>query len=706
MKILKISLLSLVLGTWPFEARAAERSLHTIATGNGHGFQIFDTKSERIVGFLDHPYRFLRPNEDIRDDGVERRNLLEDFAFGMNSKHGHVWVDRLSPSETEYLKETNIIRSVSRVDGKPVERIFFSPFGLEKNALVAMFRAAATTKRADVSTAFARLQFHLGANPQPEELHKSPMRVVKLPGETVSRRKGRVPMWIERSRGLGAMVYIPLQEKPFLTCQIQGGTKPKVVDEFGHPNCKGADITLELAAPADREGWFGVLVVYVEDVKKLESEIKSIETWIAGRSNQTILNDSLAEFEAWRKRPEVKFSSASEEKLWRQSETVLRMSQVREANRFEKGKLHASHGMVLASLAPGHWTIGWVRDGVYATVALARSGHLREAKKSLNFFLNAQPVGKYKSYVGGVDYRVSLTRYFGNGEEEADYSGTSSPNIETDGWGLVLWAAREYLDASGDTAWLSESTRDGKVYDVLLRGIARPIESQLETGRHGRIMKPDSGIWEYHQDNAKHFAFTNIAAARGLCDFASIAKRHGRKKDHQKYARLSGEVRSSFLKSFVAPEGFLIAALERNHEFDHDAQVAEAFGLDVITDFDSQLAKKTLSHLELLKLPEGGFMRIDGDISYETNEWIFINYRMAGTYLRMGQRANALALIDRMTERATKNFNLLPEMYNRATNEGGLGDYAGSLPMVGYGPGVFVLSLLERAGKFSARNCD
>ena len=117
--------------------------------------------------------------------------------------------------------------------------------------------------------------------------------------------------------------------------------------------------------------------------------------------------------------------------------------------------------MILASLSPGQWHSGWVRDACYAIVALARSGHFTEAKAALNFFLDAE-AGKYRSYVGGVDYRVSTVRYFGDGEEESDYSGQTTRNIETDGWGLVLWAARNYVERLGRQRLAGRDHRQGR----------------------------------------------------------------------------------------------------------------------------------------------------------------------------------------------------------------------------------------------------
>src|SRR5262249_48218234 len=184
--------------------------------------------------------------------------------------------------------------------------------------------------------------------------------------------------------------------------------------------------------------------------------------FLGGRTADKVLADALAEHEAWRK-PPVAGLSADELSTWRQAETALRMGQITEP--WQDG-LH-NHGMILASLPPGGWHTGWVRDASYATVALARSGHADMAKDCLDFFLGAD-AGRYGSYLGNVPYRISVVRYFGDGEEEADYSGQPTRNIEIDGWGLFMWAARAYVDASGDTAWLSSTTKRGDtVYDAI-----------------------------------------------------------------------------------------------------------------------------------------------------------------------------------------------------------------------------------------------
>jgi len=157
-----------------------------------------------------------------------------------------------------------------------------------------------------------------------------------------------------------------------------------------------------------------------------------------------------------------------------------------------------------------------------------------------------------------------------------------------------------------------------------------------------------------------------------------------------------------FLDSFGDSNGFLIGALERSGVTDLDSAVAEAYGFDIFPDYENTLAKKTLEHLEVLRLPTGGFSRVAGTSSYEIDEWPFVDLRMASVYLRMKQPQVARALIQRIVEQAVANNQLIPELFAPTP----LQDYKGSNPMVGYGSGAYLLAILDREGLFENHDCD
>jgi len=650
-----------------------------LPTGNGHGFHIYDEAAGRLAAFMDHPYRYLRAPKDLTVDGPESRNILEDLTLGADDGGLFSGWER---EAVEYSGQSNIIRTALRSGQKRAEAYYFSPFGLEMNALLALAHVPS-------GGGTARLKFSLGANAaSPDVMHRT-LKVERIAGERIQKIPGA---WVQTGNGKGAVVFIPVGGDGTLSCAAAGeGTPPAVIE--GETVCSGGVVSAEMRLPA-KDGWFGLLAAYVEEPAQAPAAVETARRWLAGRAPQDILKDSLSEWEAWRKPALARLRGEDETKTWRQSEAVLRMAQVREPNIRKEGALRVNNGMILASLPPGCWATGWVRDGAYATAALARMGHWKEAKASLNFFLNAEPVGKFKSYAGNSDYRISLTRYYGSGEEEADHSGLPQPNIEFDDWGLFLWAAGQYVKASGDAAWLSEPTRKGSVYEAMRDGVAKPLEENLEPPPLPRILQRDSSIWEVH-GNARHYAFSNIAAIRGLSEFADMARKTGHADDALKYSRLAGEMRADFEKCFAGADGGLLGALERSPGTDLDGAVVEAVSLEAVNP-KGRLAKDTLDKLQKLRTRAGGYKRNGGSDDYDVNNWIFIDLRMAGAFYRSGRRAEADALLNLATGRAAANFNLLPEEYNVLDRDGPVGAYIGSIPMVGYGAGVYALSLLDR----------
>lgn len=645
----------------------------SLAIGNGFGYQIYDSSKNRLTGFLDHPYRYLRPSsEDPKKEGPERRNLLESFSH--ETEGGPL--ESGSPQKVEFVEETNILRA--QFSGG--ERYFLSPYGLEENILISLVHFNGKPP-ANLTT---KIDFHLGANPKSPMFWVTTIDVVKIPGEKVrSAKEGDLTYWIETGKGEGSVLYIPLSQDVAGQC---------------NPACEAPSVRLTLTETPKK--WSGLAMIYVEEKKSISDSIKNFKKWRLKKTPEEILQTSLLDWSAWRKEPKVQFVNEAERKIWRQSETVLRLSQVLEKNLPGSRR---NHGMILASLPPGAWTTAWVRDGSYATVALSRIGHFEEAKKSLNFFLEADPVGQYSSFVNGQNYRISLTRYFGNGAEEADYANQSTPNIETDGWGLSLWAARQYVEHSGDTAWLKSRTTKGQVYDVLKKGIVKPIESQLDAKTF--LMKPDSSIWEVHQQNAKHFLYTSMSAARGLCDFAALAKKMNHEEDYKKYSTLSEKIRKSLLTRFRAPENFLLGALERSKESDTDGATLEVFSWGLLESPTNELASKTLRNLENLKTPSGGYKRMASLAEWELNEWFFIGARMANALWLNGRKQDGDQILSMLIDRSAKNHHLIPEMYNSVKEAGPLGEFAGSAPMSGYGAGIYLMTLLDRQGLRENGNC-
>jgi hypothetical protein len=682
------------LGLQSAEAIEPVKSFPYLVTGNGFGFQVYDANANAIKHYLERPYRYIRANAQNPDgEGLVRRNLVFDTYFGVKGS-GAAWLGGRAPTEIGYVAESNMIRSAVTAAGVSTETFFVSPFGYQGNAMVMLLKVTNTSGSAVPVTAYSIHNFKLGSAPNPDE-----------PGANNESINFDGTVATESGPGGGTIVYAPIGGVDVSSCA--DNTFATVAAGSGltsTPSCTGTDkknaFSKDLGSLGPGQSkWWGVAVLF-EDGNGSASKA-AWSTFAAGREPDVLHADLLAEFEAWRKPPPAGLD-ASETAIWRQAESVLRMSQILES--YQESPRRKNHGMVLASLPPGGWHTGWVRDAMYAIVAMARTGHAEEAKKGVNFFLDAD-AGYFKSFLKDVPYRISTVRYYGDGEEEADFSGHPTRNIEIDGWGLYLWGARQYVDTSGDTAWLSETTKKGDtVYDALKTGVAEPLAANME---EAGMAIADASIWEVHWGNREHFLYTTATAARGFCDMATLARRAGKMEDIERYRGLHDRAVVAMETFFIDSNKVLAGSLERLARGNNyrDGSTLDALVWDLIP-ADGAIGKATLGSMSFLQTPAGGYKRLEGSQDqYDTDEWILIDLRAASAFQRSGDTTKAAQLLGWVTAQGSVNYNLLPELYNTRSSSGQIGAYSGSIPMVGYGAGAYQMTLLDRAGSFEANDC-
>lgn len=438
-------------------------------------------------------------------------------------------------------------------------------------------------------------------------------------------------------------------------------------------------------------GSTGWAIVTVESAGELGAAVRDVVEWQHGAAAAALAAREVQEHDAWRVTPPPSLAGPARQ-LWRQSETVLRMGQIREPNR--NGRY--ADGLILASLPSGEFFIPWVRDMAWATVALARMGHVDEARRALDAFLDARDVGLFPERVRGVPYQISTVRYFGDGAEEADYSGEDAPNVELDGWGLVLWAAGIYVEASGDTAWLSSHTYRGSVYANLRDFVAEPLLANVDAAGDGTIVAADTSCWEQNDLPRMHYACTTIAAIEGLRAFAALARTMNDTATAStvdtEVARLVTGFRSAFVRG-----GRLHGVVENSPKNDMDGALLNAINAGVET--DPTIVASTLEAMTLLSVPSGGYRRVTGDSGYERQEFLFVDFALARAWLRVGRTTDADAMVSRIVAQSALDHFLVPEMYVSARSRefrGVIGAPTGSIPMVGFGAGAYVIYQLDR----------
>ncbi len=669
-----------------------------LVTGNGHGFSLFEHSANAVTQFLERPYRFVKadPGNPL-GDGIVRRDLAYDTYFGIKVGSSASWFGGKTPTDVGYVDESNMVRSTYSFAGVRTESYFVAPFGHERNALVMLLKITNTSASAVSVTAYSIHNFKMGtaANPDaPGDNDES----ITWDAATASAT--------ETGPGGGALVYQTIGGADVSSCSTDAYTTVAGGGTLApQTSCNGNDRTNTLAKnlgsiPPGESRWWGVAVLLDVDGNAASART-SWSAFLGGKTAEQLHASILSEFETWRK-PPAPGLSAGELGVWRQSESVLRMAQVRET--YVESPRRKGHGMILASLPPGGWHVGWVRDASYAIVALARSGHGDEARSAIDFFLNAD-AGLYASYLNNTPYRVSTVRYFGDGLEEADYSGHPTPNIEIDGWGLALWAARAYVDSSADTAWLGQLTKKGDtVYDALKTGVADALVANLE---QSYVAIADASIWEVHWGNRQHFLYTTAAAARGLCDMATLARRAGRTADVAYYRDIAEKVGNAIRHNFIDGNRVLAGSLEKlatgsNYR---DGATIEALTWNIIPISDP-IATATLDSMPYLQTVVGGYKRVEGSGDpYDNAEWLLVDLRAASAFRRAGNVTKADELLGRVTYKASANHNFIPELYNTESGSGPIGAYSGSIPMVGFGAGAYLLTTLDRAGLYENSDC-
>jgi len=194
-------------------------------------------------------------------------------------------------------------------------------------------------------------------------------------------------------------------------------------------------------------------------------------------------------------KPVVHFAGEQERHLWRQSEVMLRMAQSREPNRPGRN----NNGLIVAALPDGVYFTPWVRDMACALDAFIHMGHQAEARAGLLAYSNAQPTGKMRAQTAGVDYQISVVRYFGDGSEEPFFTEEGATNIEFDDWGWLCgcWAN---TCANLTTPTCSTPPRIAGCFNPSARDlVVKPLLANLESYGGGEIVAADTSIWEEHK---------------------------------------------------------------------------------------------------------------------------------------------------------------------------------------------------------------
>jgi GH15 family glucan-1,4-alpha-glucosidase len=651
-------------GSTPARAEASPHlSEQYLPSSNGIAAIAWDRSQSKLDQWLEHPYQ-------AESAGAQTRNFIYDSYPGVRDGTTGTWLDTVTPSVIEYVPGTGVVHTTRMVGTVKLDEYDFAPMGLAEHASVMLLEVTQSGAPVPID-AYGIFNYHLGSgSPSPG-----------TDSETISYDATNDAYYESGPSGV-AFAYGSVTRSTHHGCTpnnpfglLNAGSDLADDPGTGGPTTDAvAGLQSSLGSPAANAAtWAGWLTVLAPDANG-QAAIQRVRTWVAGRTPDKLLADEVASWQAWTK-PAPAGASAQESAVALQAQTVLRMGQVAETG--------GGSGQILASVAPGTWNISWVRDMAYAVVGLVRSGHYAEAKAAIAFQMQAQ-VGAYQQYVG-APYQISVVRYYGNGSEWSD-SNANGPNIEFDGFGLFLWELDQYVQASGDTASLGQwwPAVKSRVADVL-------VDLQQANG----LIAADSSIWEVHWNGQqRHFAYTTITAANGLCSASRLAQAAGDTADVPTYLAAGQKSRDALLPNLRATDGSLVQSTEALAAGTGylDAAVMEAIDMGLI-DPTLHTAAATLADIENGLVPASGrgFKRSDAGDAYSSNEWVFVDLRAARALELQGNTTYSQSLFAWNVDQASDNFGELSELHDPVT-----ADYAGQSPMVGFGAGAYLVSLFDR----------
>ena len=745
----------------PMYAHAAvpvQQTRFDLPFSSGHGAGLLNLETGKLVQFREHLFAAEEPQLDEEGheiwDGsqfaaVYTRDLLYDAYFGARVAGEQFWLPEL-PVDYDvsgyvgYTDETTggtgIVAMVQHAGAIEFTTFVFSPRDIPHGAGVLALRVRNNSNQplSDVQ-AFSLANFHLGygrAN-SPWEVGED----IGENGETITDDGDVI-----RERGFAGAIAThalgPVSHKGFApgvsVYDIVNDTLGDLPDNAPPPNAADASVAalqFDLGTIGAGQGaWTGIAFVHNPDPAGGEAAKQWIESYVGGQGAKALVDAEIAawaDFQGQLTLPEG--LDDDEAMLVRHSAAMLRMGQVQEESyflrphvandgdvrrtRFEPNTLpgvvqHNAQGALLARMPPGNWTYAWIRDGAYGVAGMAVLGMQQAARDGLMFYLNAES-GLFKDWneladYNMPDYQISLVRYYGFGVEETDFN-DFGPNLEFDGFGLFLWALRVYEDVTGDTSVADDN------WELIATEIADVIIALVEpeTG----LLRPDSSIWETHWNGReRHFAFTNITAARGLCDAAAIAERRGDNARATAYQEAAEALRDAIAQRLTDGNGALAVNTEELGlgEGYWDAAVLDAIAMGLF-DPNGMIAQATLDGLDAnLSVEAGeGWSRNDDrwdhpnaeDLSpwgsdYDSAEWVITDLRGSIAKRMAGDDARADALTNWVLDQALANFLMVAETFDE--NDG---TYKFNTPMLGFGAGAYTLSLAHRAGMFNEPAC-
>ncbi len=641
-----------------------DKMYHYITSSNGFSAVVFDDLLKRVKMFYPHIYK----NYD-KDTLVN--NIAYDTYFGILIDGSGFWLPERDENYNKvgYITGTGIIHTERSIGNLTIEEFFYSPLSLNFSSMVMLIKIKIDYSIEKLSV-YSIHNFHLGqkdgvTNNLKERIIYDTSDMFFETSESSNYIAGYKPV-------LSGTIHSTNPVNPYNA--LKSGSGLSSVEDSGVVDDAVCGFQKDFSSlKLGDEVWFGVLILYGDDKSDKDKMALKAKDYLKNYAPQDLLEQEKAEWGLFFDRLDSRFKEkANLDPILKNAAVLLKMAQVREEN----DTVRRPSGQILASIPPGMWNITWLRDMMYSIYALIAIGAEKEAFNALNFILNAR-TGDYREYVG-TDYKFSVCRYYGDGVEESD-SNEDGPNIEFDGPGLFLLGIELFIRKFGIEK-ITDRLPD--IYNGFADVLLKLIDEE-------GLIKKDSSIWERHLNGKeKHFTYTQITAASGLCAAKKVADLQNDTANAGRYYAGYKTIFDNIHKKLVHRDGFLVSSLEEyiNGTGYLDASVVEGINAGILKN-DSDEALYTLNSFSNLKTGGGGYRRNDDGDWYDRQEWVFIDLRIADAFRKIGDEKSSNYLINRIKSIVELSNYQFPELID----EDGI-SVLGSIPMIGFGAGAYILA--------------
>lgn len=332
----------------------------------------------------------------------------------------------------------------------------------------------------------------------------------------------------------------------------------------------------------------------------------------------------------------------------------------------KRGGVIASADSSIYNYGRDYYSYVWPRDGAYALWPLIRLGYKEEAR---NFFLFCRDILTPDGY---LMHKYQPDKAVGSTWHPLVHDHHRELAIQEDETAIVLYMLGEYIDKTGDTAFVAD------LFDTLVKPMADFLSSYVDEST--ALPHASYDLWEEKFLTTTYTASVTYQALVTAADIANALKIND---CADKWIAASENLKNGFASFYSQDKksyrkGFLLQT-DGSLGFDDTLDISSVYGVAMFMPAQEMIdeVRNSIVALEqklINKSPSGGLPRYEhdryfaSDPPYMGNPWFVATLWLAQLYIRLGRKDDAKKCIDWSIENALPS-GVLSEQIDPSSGE-------------------------------------